>query len=163
MSYYNLNFKRLVLLLLPTFWRKPLLVSIGYAVIYPLSLIHADFMRFRADIKYRLSHNGQVCYLRALLNDNFDPENRRITVSDVDTNRENVFINRRETGLIKLIPRRETGRALFINRSGFVGSGGYDFLINMPFSLYQVTDILRFKAVVNNYKLASKRYNINPE
>lgn len=73
MSKYEVNIKRFALLLLPTFWRKPLLATLAYAMVSPLGYLHTRFVLFRRDTVYRLTHNGQVCYLRAVLNDQFDP------------------------------------------------------------------------------------------
>ena len=82
MSKYEVNIKRLALLLLPTFWRRPILATLAYAMVSPLGYLHTRFVLFRRDTVYRLTHNGQVCYLRAVLNDTFDPIERRITVTE---------------------------------------------------------------------------------
>ena len=82
MSKYEVNIKRFALLLLPTFWRKPLLATLAYAMVSPLGYLHTRFVLFRRDTVYRLTHNGQVCYLRAVLNDQFDPIERRITITE---------------------------------------------------------------------------------
>ena len=84
---YDVNFKRLALLLLPTFRRRPLTAAVAYAAVSPLQYLHTQFILWKQNTDYRLRHNGQVCYLRGLLNDLFDPIDRRITVTD---NAENV-------------------------------------------------------------------------
>ena len=84
MGKYDVNFRRLALLLLPTFWRRPLFGAFAFALVTPVSHLHVRFMQYRQRTGYRLRHNGQVCYLRAVLNDEFDPELRRITLSDSD-------------------------------------------------------------------------------
>lgn len=77
MDKYDVNFKRLALLLLPTFWRRPLFAAMAYAAVSPLQYLHTRFILWKRESDYRLEHNGQVCYLRALLNDKFDPIDRR--------------------------------------------------------------------------------------
>ena len=79
-----MNIRRLALLLLPTFWRRPLFGAFAFALVTPVSHLHMRFIQYRQRTGYRLRHNGQVCYLRAVLNDEFDPELRRITLSDSD-------------------------------------------------------------------------------
>ena len=37
---YDVNFKRLALLLLPTFWRRPLFAAMAYAAVSPLQYLH---------------------------------------------------------------------------------------------------------------------------
>ena len=149
MSKYEVNIKRFALLLLPTFWRKPLLATLAYAMVSPLGYLHTRFVLFRRDTVYRLTHNGQVCYLRAVLNDQFDPIERRIT------------LHKREEEQAFLLPTRDTGRAFIINRRGFGGINGFDFWVNIPISLYDTVDASRLRAIVGTYKLASKRFSIN--
>lgn len=160
MSKYDVNFKRLGLLLLPTLLRQPLMVSLLYAVISPLGYIHARFMRIREEANYRLNHNGQVCYLRAALNDSFDSELRRITVTDTAKHSGTLLVYLRETGREVLVPDRSSGRALIVNCRGYGAAGGIDFVVNVPNALRGL-DESRLRAVVNTYKLVSKRFAIS--
>lgn len=161
MSKYEINFKRLALLMLPTFWRKPILGAITYAMVSPLSYLHTRFILFRRESNYRLTHNGQVCYLRAVLNDQFDPIERRITVTEDADTMGVLMLRTREEEKAILLPARETGRAIIINRRGFDGINGFDFWINIPLVLLETVDVTRLKAIVGTYKLASKRFSIN--
>lgn len=160
MSKYDVNIKRLGLLLLPTFLRRPLMASLLYAVLTPLNYLHTRFMLFRQDAAYRLGHNGQVCYLRAVLNDTFDPELRRITITDTAKNIGVLSVYLREEAQAVLVPLRATGTTLLVNRRGFGGVNGYDFVVNVPQALRGL-DESRLKAVVNMYKLVSKRFAIS--
>ena len=96
MSKYEVNIKRFALLLLPTFWRKPLLATLAYAMVSPLGYLHTRFVLFRRDTVYRLTHNGQVCYLRAVLNDQFDPIERRITITEEAASAGVLMLHKRE-------------------------------------------------------------------
>ena len=111
MSKYDVKFKRLALLLLPTFLRRPLIAAVAYASVIPVQYLYVRFIRWKQDTDYRLNNNGQVCYLRAVLNDMFDPGLRRITVSDTVDNIGFITVHRRDENLEKLLPRRESGRA----------------------------------------------------
>lgn len=128
MSKYDVKFKRLALLLLPTFLRRPLIAAVAYASVIPVQYLYVRFIRWKQDTDYRLNNNGQVCYLRAVLNDMFDPGLRRITVSDTVDNIGFITVHRRDENLEKLLPRRESGRVLIVNRRGFSGVSAYDFL-----------------------------------
>lgn len=158
-SIYEIAYKKLVLMLLPTMLRKPLLVTIANAMISPVVSLYRSFMQFRDEINYRLYHNGQTCYLRAVLNDAFDPTSRRITVTDGDISGAAVFIYQRSESKFKMLKRRGEG-ALLISRRGFSGTTGFDFMVNLPIDLKGI-DELRLRAITNTYKLASKRYAIN--
>lgn len=160
MNNYNVNFKKMALMLLPTFMRQQVIAFFTYAIVAPLNYLHAQFVAFRTDTNYRLTHNGQVCHLRAVLNDTFDPDARRITITDTDKTPRGMVIYLRELDLEKLAPRR--GEFIMIaNRRGFSGVAGFDFLVNVPYALSRNLDIFRLKAVVSTYKLASKRFAIN--
>lgn len=160
MSKYDVKFKRLALLLLPTFLRRPLIAAVAYASVIPVQYLYLRFIRWKQDTDYRLNNNGQVCYLRAVLNDMFDPGLRRITISDTVDNIGFITVHHRDENLEKLLPRRESGRVLIVNRRGFSGVSAYDFWVNVPLALYGEVDTDRIRAVVNQYKLASKRFSI---
>ena len=52
-------------------------------------------------------------------------------------------------------------RMVVLNRRGYGGVSGYDFWVNIPVALLDEIDTDRVRAVVDSYKLASKRYQIN--
>ena len=158
---YRVNIKRLALLVLPTWLRRPLVGALIYAGVTPLGRLAQELRKYRSTIRYRLSHNGQVCKLRGVLNDEFDPELRRITVEDRDssTKIEASIIHRREVGRWVMVPRRGAG-AVVIHREGFSGTSGYDFWVNVPAELMTAGIGTRMRAIINTYKLASKRYTI---
>ncbi|HGM2344182.1 TPA: hypothetical protein ACKJ98_002036, partial [Neisseria gonorrhoeae] len=79
---YNLNIDKLLILLTPTFLRKPKLVAWLRMLATPLHKVLYNFQRARQDDLYNLAHNSQVCYLRKALNDEFDDEKRRIRIED---------------------------------------------------------------------------------
>ncbi|MBD5251393.1 MAG: hypothetical protein HDS56_09505 [Barnesiella sp.] len=159
---FNVNIKRLALLVLPTWLRRPLVGALIYAGVIPLGRLAQELRKYRNSIRYRLSHNGQVCKLRGVLNDEFDPELRRITVEDRDSSTmiEASIIYRREEARWAMVPRRGFGTVL-IHREGFSGTSGYDFWINVPEELRSAGIETRMRAIINTYKLASKRYTIN--
>lgn len=159
MSKYDVNFKRLALLLLPTFARRPLLAALAYAMVAPLNWLHTKFVLFQRTTDYRLTHNGQVCRLRAVLNDTFDPIERRITITEDAGGTGPLVLWQRSENRAILVPMRGTGRAVIVNRRGFGGTNDVDFWVNIP--LNADIDVARLMAIVNVYKLASKRFSIN--
>ncbi len=159
---FNVNIKRLALLALPTWLRRPLVGALIYAGVSPLGRQLQELRAYRSATRYRLSHNGQVCKLRGALNDEFDPELRRIEIEDLESmeSREASTAWQRETGRWVMIPQRGSGAAI-IHREGFSGTSGYDFWVSVPDELRDVETETRLRAIVNMYKLASKRYVIN--
>jgi len=161
MSAFNVNYKKLVMLLLPTFLRKNALMDFIYSAVSPVAALHQQFQTFMAETKYRLSHNGQHCHLRGMLNDTFDPTQRRITLADVEGTKEPFLLYWRSENKSKRIYRRDKNKELILNRRGFGGTDGFDFVINIPGALsLNNDDITRLKALTDAYKLVSKRYQI---
>ena len=162
MSRYDTNLRKLGLLLLPTFLRRPLTAALLYSLLAPLRYLHVRLMLLRNETDYQIRHTGQVCYLRAVLNDECDTAGRRITVTDYE--RVEVgghFIHLREDDEEVEIYTRSVLSPLIINRRGYVGVSDVDFSVNIPESLRGEIDEARLRGVVNKYKLVSKRYTIN--
>lgn len=127
MSKYEVNIKRFALLLLPTFWRKPLLATLAYAMVSPLGYLHTRFVLFRRDTVYRLTHNGQVCYLRAVLNDQFRPDRAAYHDHGGGSERGCFDASQARGGAAFLLPTRDTGRAFIINPPGLRRVNGFVF------------------------------------
>lgn len=68
---FEIDLKKLILQLLPTFYRQQLIFGVLRAALGGLQAVYDAFTEARAAHIYRLTHNGQVCYLRAVLNDAF--------------------------------------------------------------------------------------------
>jgi len=156
---YNINFKKLVLMLLPTFLRKPIISALAQTMVEPVIGLKFIFDEYRKDVNYRLYHNGQVCYLRAVLNDYFDPVQRRITITDADNDKDLSLIFLRSENKFLMVPKRQYNNAIILNRRGFSGTTGYDFTVNIPAELMPQNN--RIAAITSMYKLTSKRYSIN--
>ena len=154
---YDVNIKRLALLVLPTWLRKPLCGALIYAGVSPLGRLLQQLRAYRQETSYRLEHNGQVCKLRGLLNDMFDPELRRIRIEEMGDTVAPQSIYMRATGRQVLIG---DGRGHVVNRRGFGGANGYDFWVSLPEAIRGTVDERRLRAAVNMFKLASKRYDI---
>lgn len=158
---YDANIKRLALLTLPTWLRRPVAAALIYAGVSPLGRLLHELRMFRKMTGYRLGHNGQVCRLRGVLNDMFDPDKRRIGIEEGSGDgAEASKLWKRETGRWVMVGRRGHGAAI-IRREGFGGTGGYDFWVTVPAGLLTEEGETRLRGVVNTYKLASKRYAIN--
>ena len=80
--WFNLDIPKLTSLLTPTFLRREKLSAWLRVLHYPLIKIADDFNINRNGNLYNLAHNGQVCYLRAALNDKFDISQRRIKIAE---------------------------------------------------------------------------------
>jgi hypothetical protein len=160
MRYYDIDLKKHVAQVLPSFMRHVGLLTLLWSAVASITVFYRKFTTYRIAATYRLNHNGQVCYLRGMLNDNFDNTQRRITVEDAGTVIEPSRIFWRSEDKAKRIYLRSAYKEWIINRRGFGATGAYDFVIKIPSGLSLSTDLTRLKALANSYKLVSKRYSI---
>lgn len=150
MKYYNLNFRTLVILLLPTFLRKPRFIAFLQTAIVPLSNLHTKFLQRQKEDHYKLDHTWQKCYLQKVLNDAFDVDLRRITIDEGDRyERKYIYTNaEKKPKYLGLI---------YLRRAEDFADTGYDFTVNMNgvrADWYDVNAMTRF------YKLEGTRFNI---
>lgn len=148
---YNFNIDKLLVLLTPTFLRKRKLVAWLRTLAMPLNKLLDDFKVHRERDLYNLTHNSQVCYLRKALNDEFDPQLRRIKIEDGTRN------------IRRYIYQRNVNRPLYLGRMflylrGNYIDGGVDFVVVLQRGLEY--DKYKLEALVNFYKLAGKRWTI---
>ena len=148
----TLSIDKLVVLLLPTFLRKPKLVAWLRALATPLHKLLYDFQQARTADLYNLAHNSQVCYLRKALNDEFDSEQRRIRIED-GKQKQRLYIYPRSANKPLYL-----GRVFLYQRGDYI-DGGVDFIVVLPKDL--TYDKYKLEALVNFYKLAGKRWQIS--
>ena len=148
---YNLNIDKLLILLTPTFLRKPKLVAWLRMLATPFHKLLYDFQRASQDNLYNLAHNSQVCYLRKALNDEFDDEQRRIRIED-GKQKQRLYIYPRSANKPLYL-----GKNFLYQRGDYI-DGGVDFIVVLPKDL--TYDKYKLEALVNFYKLAGKRWTI---
>jgi hypothetical protein len=148
---YNFNIDKLLVLLTPTFLRKPKMVAWLRALAIPLNKLLYDFQQARESDLYNLAHNSQVCYLRKALNDEFDSLLRRIHIEDGKQNARLYIYPRSSNKPLYL------GKVYLYQRGSYI-DGGVDFVVVLPQDLEY--DRYKLEALVNFYKLAGKRWNV---
>jgi len=151
MRLFRTNWDRLVLLLLPIQLRVAVNFVLFRAMIQSIYTLNDRFLANRTDNLYKLKHNGQVCYLRAMLNDSFDITNRRIMIEDTGRNDWTFVYNEAQNKPLLL-------ETVIIVSEHLTNDEGTDFTVKVPaeFSPLQSQII----SLVNYYKLAGKRYSI---
>ena len=148
---YNINIDKLTVLLTPISLRKKRLVAWLRILAMPLNKLLDDFKRERRKDLYNLTHNSQVCYLRKILNDEFDSTKRRIKIEDGKRNIMRYIYQRNENRPLYL------GRVFLYQRGEYI-DGGVDFVVVLPQGLEY--DRYKLEALINFYKLAGKRWTI---
>lgn len=149
--WFNVNWKKLAILLTPTFLRSNLMIAWLELLMEGINDIHYQWLQFRKSNIYILAHNSQVCYLRAALNDSFDYDLRRIIIIDGNKYKKKYIYTRGEQ-------KPKFIGILFIHSRDDYEDTGIDFIVQVPSNLVYNED--QMKALINFYKLASKRYKI---
>lgn len=156
---FDINWTTFVAWLWPPVIRTSFWVQWCRALISPVVTIYNQFTTYRADNLYKLAHTSQVWSIEKVLNDKFDPIERRIYISDAGG--EDVILLFPDTDVVPLLVDDDaTGTVLISNDSGYFG-GSYDFVVINPY-LYSDAEKYRMKAWIDYFKLAGKRYDINP-
>lgn len=159
---FNINFPRLLINLLPTFLRQPVIYGILHAAGYVLdSKTYKSFTEARKEHNYKLNHNDQVCYLRAVLNDAFGGG---FDILEVEAKGEWLYaITESGTGILLTVG--ESGNATevvggekvpLVYNEALLNAPRNSFIVSMPYNIYQ-TRLHAVAALVDKYKLISKR------
>lgn len=156
---YDVDMRRLCRLLLPTRWRKGLMVALADSLTVPTAIVLTELQALRDESEERMLQTGQVCRLRSLLNKRYDPEERRITVEDAQSAKDNRIYRREMYKPIRLMSRR-VGSAMMLECRQDVEMGNYDFWVVLPDALRGVVDERQLLGIVREYKIASKRVTI---
>jgi hypothetical protein len=156
--WYKVDFKRLVIILLPTFLRKPVVVGYVHALLMPIDNLHYKWTKFRDDNIYKLSHNGQVCYLRGALNDSFDPVLRRIYIGNSNLYATTYIFTEGEAQDVWLETEGEED-TIWLRTESETADTGLDFIVWVPQSVFN-NQYHELNAMIHFYKAGGKKYSI---
>ncbi len=154
-KYYQINFDKLVLLLLPTFLRKSKLVAFATVLVAPVKEMYQEFREQQKKDWYRLNHNGQVFSLRKVLNDHFDNELRRIDIIDFETYQRTYIYTPVEDKPLYLNGEGEDAKYIYTSAEY---ANQFDFVVVVPLNLGY--NKYKMRALIDEYKLITKKYTI---
>lgn len=149
---YKIDFDKLILLLLPTFLRKPVLFGYLKALISPIASLHYRWSQMRDENLKVLQYNSQRCYMRGVLNDRYDPNLRRITISNTSNKTQDYIYTQAENIPVFL-------GTMYLEQDFNYAGSTVDFLVQVPQELIN-TNINEIAATIEFYVLAGKSYQI---
>lgn len=165
MNVHFINWDNLVDDLLMISLRKPFTRAWIKCLMAPIKFLHADFIAFRKLCLYRINHNSQICYMEAVLNDSFDPNQRRIRIQNV-LFKEPIYFYEPEENREVFFYEPEDGKPVYFREDyEFIGDG-LDFVVMVPPDLRPANPdaetalLTRMKGEIDYYKLYSKNYAI---
>lgn len=157
---FAVDFYTLIVRLLPPFLRRPVMIAWLYRLIHPVISLYGQFLGFRQQQLMRTSCTGQVISLEWLLNELFDPTGRGIYIltnglsttdnfiySETDSAASNDLYSESDAGMPPLYLYAEIDYFSLIH-----------FTVFVPVAL--VFDPVQLRAVVDYYRLAGKRFDV---
>jgi len=165
----QIDYRKLAVLLLPTFLRRPILISILRAWMYPLQSLHDRHHDARTTRLYELAHTSQTCHIKDALNKefgvgNYDPQSSYAAgFQIVDNNAKGSWVWVYDEGVEKF----DDEAHLLFNHHTFVFDEPTimeqttSFTVKVPQSIeLDETNRARIRAIVNKYRLASRDFEI---
>ena len=159
MGYFDIDYNASAWQNLPVRLRQAVMYAWCKVVVSPVIYLAGLFAVNRNANLYNLAHNGQVCYLTAVLNDTFDSTLRRIYISDPAYIDPLFIYLEDELKPVWVGLESEVGSTpypdpqwVYLESEVYTG-GGVQFVVNVPAAILNVPYM---KAVINKYRLASK-------
>lgn len=155
MRLFQINYKKLIFVLLPGHLRSKNVGALMVSAVQPIISLYNRFLISRNKNIYTLKHNGQVCYLRALLNDKFPDRNSSFQIVDIESEGAWQFCYTEESYNQFFAPASPEAEILFSVPA--IISGTANFLVIIPNNLTGYDTLNQIKSLVNEYKLVSKK------
>lgn len=158
---FKIDYNRLVVLLLPTFLRRPVLFGLLRAAVSPLVDLYKLFVKAREEHNYEVTHTGQVCYLRACLNDHFKSNMGEFDIISVEGIGEWLYAVSETGERIPIVTLSEgntsdVDNVPIVYNECLLNKEQNEFIVVVPSDIYY-SALEEVKALVNKYKLISKR------
>ena len=146
----NVNFKRLLLLLIPTFLRKEV-ISFLSAIATACQSSKTDIDIFFRDLNYHIRVTPQTFSLEKMLNDKCDPLLRRIRIAHPEPEPPFYFSENNDPEMM-----------YFGDGEYFLGISeySYDFAVYLPAEIESENMTNIVAALLNKYKIITKSFLI---
>ena len=168
MARLDINLSKMAVMLLPPMLRGGTLQSIVTSAVsvldYAQSILYTYHMSTPSGTRYRVAHNSQVCKLRAVLNDTYDSDQRRITIGVEQTETHLVTYFEAELAKMEHLQKMhynddEDGTSPYTYMDSEVtATDETDFTVCVPSDLSGYDMAIR--ATIDKYKLVGKTYTI---
>jgi len=127
----------------------------------PVVALYNQLLTYRNFLKYKISITPQVCYLEKMLNDQYDNALRRIYIRDGSQFAALYLFLEGEDLPIFIFTEAEVAQITFLFTEGESSNdGSNDFVVFYPAGLsFEMNEMI---SLIRNYKLASKKFSIQP-
>ena len=160
----QIDYRKLTVLLLPTFLRQPVLMAWLRAMAHPLQELHDRHQRARTQRLYELYHTSQICFIKEALNTEFGITDYANGFEIEDINAPGNWVWAYDENV-----DRFSGQELIIHDNAPVfihdlsailpPTSAFTVLVPQNIQLDETNDA-RIRSIVNKYRLASRTFEI---
>ncbi|MFN8238647.1 MAG: hypothetical protein U0T77_10805 [Chitinophagales bacterium] len=155
---YNVNWNRFAIWQTPIDLRKIKLIRYLLVLLEPVKSAHNEFKQFRLQQLYEAEINGQTIKLERVLNDTFDPVERRIYITDGEYYNPPVYYEEYKNDPVIYYEEGNGDNPIFWSDTAIDNRVSFNFYVNVPSSVFfQKT---RVKALVSKYKIAGRTFEV---
>ena len=159
----RIDYRKLVILLLPTFLRRPVLMAWLRAMVYPLQQLHDRHQSARTQRLYELRHTSQICFIKDALNNEFGITDyaNGFEIEDINAPGDWVWIYDENVDRFDDEQHMLFDDPTFIHDKSAILPPTSAFFVLVPQSItIDETNEARIRSIVNKYRLASRTFEI---
>ena len=168
----KIDYNKLAVLLLPTFLRQPILMSLARILMVPQQRLHDEHHAARDERMYQLRHTSQICHIKDALNREFAVGNHALTpdytagfeIEDINAIGDWVMTYDEVPAFADVHTMAEDDDYLLVYDEAIITQATQSFIVYVPKALDFNASLPKVRAIVDLYRLASRRalYMIKP-
>ena len=158
-----IDYRKLAILLLPTFLRRPVLMAWLRAMVYPLQQLHDRHQSARTQRLYELHHTSQICFIKDALNNEFGITDYAAGFEIEDINAPGKWIWVYDENVERFDDEQHMlfDEPTWIHDTASILPPTSAFTVLVPKHIeIDETNDARIRSVVNKYRLASRTFEI---
>ncbi|MBQ6683170.1 MAG: hypothetical protein IJM74_03625 [Bacteroidales bacterium] len=159
----RIDYRKLVILLLPTFLRRPVLMAWLRAMVYPLQQLHDRHQAARTQRLYELHHTSQICFIKDALNNEFGITDYAtgFEIEDIDAPGNWIWVYDENVERFDDEQHMLFDEPTWIHDTSSILPPTSAFTVLVPKHIeIDETNDARIRSVVNKYRLASRTFEI---
>ena len=172
MEQMKIDYSKLAVLLLPTFLRQPILMSLARILMVPLQRLHDEHHAARDERMYQLRHTSQICHIKDALNREFAVGNYVSTpdyaagfeIEDINAIGDWVMTYDEVPAFADVHTMTKDDDYLLVYDEAIITQATQSFIVYVPKEIEFNSSLPKVRAIVEQYRLASRRalYMIKP-
>ena len=159
----RIDYRKLVILLLPTFLRRPVLMAWLRAMVYPLQQLHDRHQSARTQRLYELRHTSQICFIKDALNNEFGITDYAIGFEIKDINAPGNWVWIYDENVERFDDEQhmlfEEPTWIHDTSSILPPTSAFTVLVPAHITIDETNDA-RIRSIVNKYRLASRTFEL---